>query len=95
MFDGLDEVTEADNRRERLIEAINAFCATMSKETCVLVTARPYAYTDPKWQLPRFKTLTLLPFNEEQVGRFVERWYQAMREVMNGMRTPRTTRRKA
>ncbi len=82
MFDGLDEVTEADNRRERLIEAINAFCATMSKETCVLVTARPYAYTDPKWQLPRFKTLTLLPFNEEQVGRFVERWYQAMREVM-------------
>ncbi|NUQ86636.1 MAG: SUMF1/EgtB/PvdO family nonheme iron enzyme [Anaerolineales bacterium] len=82
MFDGLDEVTEADDRRERLIEAISAFCATMSRETCVLVTARPYAYTDAKWQLSRFKTLTLLPFNEEQIGRFVKRWYQAMRETM-------------
>ncbi|MBV6392030.1 MAG: Hercynine oxygenase [Anaerolineales bacterium] len=82
MFDGLDEVTEADNRRERLIESISAFCATMPKETCALVTARPYAYTDPKWQLARFKTLTLLPFNKEQIGRFVDRWYQAMRETM-------------
>jgi formylglycine-generating enzyme required for sulfatase activity len=82
MLDGLDEVTESDGRRERLIEAIDRFCALLKKESCVLVTARPYAYTDPKWQLPNFKTLTLLPFDNEQIERFITRWYETMRESM-------------
>jgi formylglycine-generating enzyme required for sulfatase activity len=82
MLDGLDEVTETDSRRERLIEAIHHFSALLAKESCVLVTARPYAYTDSKWQLPGFKTLTLLPFNKDQIERFISRWYLAVRKSM-------------
>jgi formylglycine-generating enzyme required for sulfatase activity len=82
MLDGLDEVTEADSRRERLIEAIALFTAVLAKDSCVLVTARPYAYTDSKWHLPGFKTLTLLPFNEDQIERFISRWYLAVRKSM-------------
>ena len=82
MLDGLDEVTEADSRRERLIESISLFTALLSKDSCVLVTARPYAYTDPKWQLPGFTTLTLLPFDEDQIERFISRWYLAVRKSM-------------
>jgi len=82
MFDGLDEVTEADQRRERLIEAIHIFTALLVRESCVLVTARPYAYSDSKWQLPGFKTLTLLPFSEDQIERFISRWYLAVRKSM-------------
>ncbi|MBV6396550.1 MAG: Hercynine oxygenase [Anaerolineales bacterium] len=82
LFDGLDEVTESDQKRERLIEAIGQFAAPLRRESYVLVTARPYAYTDSKWHLPGFTAITLLPFNEEQIQRFIGRWYESVRENM-------------
>ncbi|MEW6240227.1 MAG: SUMF1/EgtB/PvdO family nonheme iron enzyme, partial [Chloroflexota bacterium] len=82
MFDGLDEVTESDQKRERLIEAIDQFTAPLRKESYVLVTARPYAYADPKWHLSNYASITLLPFSDEQVSRFIERWYGSVREHM-------------
>jgi formylglycine-generating enzyme required for sulfatase activity len=83
MLDGLDEVPESEEHRTRLLEAIELFSASLPKQSIVVVTARPYAYDNPKWHLPHFKTLTLLPFSKEQIGRFVERFYLALRNLMN------------
>jgi formylglycine-generating enzyme required for sulfatase activity len=82
LLDGLDEVPATDHRRERLLEAITAFAAQLPATRRLIVTARPYAYADPKWQLLKFETLILSSFSDEQIKRFIERWYQAMRGTM-------------
>lgn len=82
LFDGLDEVPEADERRAHLLQAIADFTSGLPDATRVVVTARPYAYQDKNWRLARFETLTLAPFNDEQIERFVENWYQAVRSAM-------------
>jgi len=91
LLDGLDEVpaaspsvppTAGGGRRACLLEAVAAFAAALPASSRVVVTARPYAYADPQWRLPGFETLVLAPFSDEQVARFVDRWYQAVRPAM-------------
>ena len=84
LFDGLDEVPTAGGRRERLLEAVESFMRPFEKtRTRFIVTARPYAYADPRARLPRTRTLALAPFSEKQVGRFIARFYQAVRPAMS------------
>ncbi|MBM3131313.1 MAG: NACHT domain-containing protein, partial [Chloroflexi bacterium] len=83
LLDGLDEVPATDQRRARLLEALLDFAAQMPAASRIVVTARPYAYADPKWHLPKFETLILSSFSDEQIARFIECWYQAMRETMS------------
>jgi len=83
LLDGLDEVPAAHRRRECLLEAIQALLETLQPGGRALLTARPYAYADPEWQLPGLPILALAPFDEEQVSRFVARWYQAVGPVMS------------
>ncbi|HEY4688127.1 MAG TPA: NACHT domain-containing protein, partial [Anaerolineae bacterium] len=83
LLDGLDEVPEAQQRRKALLQAVQDLSGTLpAKRSHVLVTARPYAYADRQWQLSKFATLALAPFSEEQVKRFIECWYQAVRPSM-------------
>ena len=83
LLDGLDEVPEADRQRKCLLEAVGDLAAALPRaRSRVVVTARPYAYADPRWHLSGFATLTLAPFSREQVERFVARWYQAVRPAM-------------
>ncbi len=83
LLDGLDEVPEARQRRQVLLQAIAKLTSALPKAgTRVLVTARPYAYADPEWRLADFATLALAPFSEKQVERFIGRWYQAVRPAM-------------
>jgi len=83
LLDGLDEVPEAHQRRKALLQAVQDLAGMLpAKSSRVLVTARPYAYADRQWRLPKFSTLALAPFSEEQVNRFVDRWYQAVRPSM-------------
>jgi predicted NACHT family NTPase len=80
LLDGLDEVPEAQRRREALREAVIEFASALPKKDArLLVTARPYAYADASWRLGQFSTLALAPFNEEQAERFIDRWCQAAR----------------
>jgi hypothetical protein len=78
LLDGLDEVPEAGRRRTCLLEALQAWVTALPKCRFIL-TARPYAYADPRWQMPGFETLVVAPFNPQQVAGFVGRWYQAIR----------------
>ena len=80
MFDGLDEVAQAGDRRKQLVTCIDLFSKSFN-QCRFLVTCRPYAYRDPDWQLPRFDSDELDEFQRGQVIRFIERWYQQLPTV--------------
>ncbi|MFN8595279.1 MAG: SUMF1/EgtB/PvdO family nonheme iron enzyme [Anaerolineae bacterium] len=83
LLDGLDEVPEAQQRRKTLLDAVQELAGTLPRDKSrFLVTARPYAYADQKWHLNDFTVLALAPFTEDQVDRFITRWYQAVRVTM-------------
>jgi formylglycine-generating enzyme required for sulfatase activity len=83
LLDGLDEVPEAEHRRETLLGAVRDLAASLpAGKVRLLLTARPYAYADKRWRLEGFPTLVLAPFSPEQAERFVERFYQAVRPSM-------------
>jgi len=82
MLDGLDEVSESEERRPRLLKAIEDFAAPL-KQSIVMVTARPYAYDNPKWRLAHFEVLDLLGFSSEQIERFISNFYDSVRGVKN------------
>ena len=42
------------------------------------MTCRPYAYREPQWQLPEFESHTLAPFDDAQIERFIEQWYETV-----------------
>ena len=75
MFDGLDEVPEADHRREQIIAAVEQF-AKANRKTRLLVTCRTYAYHRQQWALQDFTATALAPFTDPQITQFIEVWYQ-------------------
>ena len=78
-FDGLDEVSEADKARKRIImvKAIQEFVASLTK--CrIIITCREYAYSkDDAWRLPEFvfPVVELDLFRAEQIKAFTRTWY--------------------
>lgn len=77
MFDGLDEVPQAGDRRKRLVACIEGFAKTYA-DCRLLVTCRPYAYRDPQWHIRGFAVSHLAPFTDGQIIRFIRRWYASL-----------------
>jgi formylglycine-generating enzyme required for sulfatase activity len=74
LFDGLDEVAEAERRRARIKEAVEDFKKAFSK--CrFLITSRTYAYQKQDWRLSGFKETVLASFRLDQIQAFIESWY--------------------
>ena len=74
LLDGLDEVPERDELRQRLHTLIEDFCAIYPK--CrVLLSSRPYAYRDQPWRIPSFVETTLAPFQSWQISLFIEHYF--------------------
>lgn len=77
IFDGLDEVPDALQRREQIKQAVQQFTAAF--QNCrVLVTSRTYAYQNQHWKLDHFAEVQLLPFTRAQQHAFVDAWYAHM-----------------
>ena len=75
LLDGLDEVPEAESRRQAICQAVEEF-RKQFPQVRLLVTSRTYAYQHQRWRLPGFEVATLAPFSGGQVRRFVRRWYE-------------------
>jgi len=78
LLDGLDEIPEANKHRQHLIQAVQDLVNSVAEGSRVILTARPYAYAQPEWQLPAFTALTLKPFNESQAEHFITAWYHCI-----------------
>jgi formylglycine-generating enzyme required for sulfatase activity len=74
LFDGLDEVPEADRRRSQIKQAVEDFAA-IHQRCRILVTSRTYAYQQQEWRLAGFSASVLEPFTRPQIAAFVDRWY--------------------
>jgi len=74
LLDGLDEVLDAEARREQIRQVVAGFEAAFGA-TRILVTSRIYAYQNPAWRLDGFEEATLASFTPAQVGAFIDRWY--------------------
>jgi len=80
LFDGLDEVPDADQRRVQVKQAVQDFAASF--DLCrYLVTSRTYAYQRQDWKLDGFAQTELLDFTNGQIHGFVEAWYRHMVEL--------------
>jgi formylglycine-generating enzyme required for sulfatase activity len=74
LLDGLDEISEATERREQVKAVVAGFVGLFPKVR-VLVTSRTYAYQKQAWKLDNFAEAVLAPFERGQIQRFVQRWY--------------------
>jgi len=79
MLDGLDEVSEAGNRRAHLLEVVQRLIDGLPAHNRFLVTARPYAYADRNHQLKRVPHAVLAPFSNEQLAQFMRNWHRVER----------------
>lgn len=79
LLDGLDEVPGVRQQKNILLQAIQDLADSLDERSVILVTSRPYAYSDPALQLRGFVTLALAPFTAEQIERFLPRFYHAVR----------------
>jgi formylglycine-generating enzyme required for sulfatase activity/adenylylsulfate kinase-like enzyme len=80
ILDGLDEVPDANARREFVRSVMDSF-ARANGLCRFVVTCRPYAYRDPLWRLQDFTEHTLAPFSREQIASFVKRWCETVAPI--------------
>jgi len=82
LFDGLDEVPDAEHQRVQIKQAVESFSAAFPR--CrIVVTSRTYAYQNQDWKLDGFEEATLAPFTTAQIMQFADHWYAHIAHLRN------------
>jgi formylglycine-generating enzyme required for sulfatase activity len=84
ILDGLDEVPEAQQRRELVKQAVLDFRRQFPRVR-ILLTSRTYAYQRQQWRQPGFEEAVLAPFRTEQIESFINKWYIHLAQVGGGL----------
>ncbi len=82
LFDGLDEVPEAEARRTQITQIVEA-AAKAFPQCRIIVTSRTYAYQQQAWRLTNFAETVLSSFSQGQIRRFVDHWYAHIGRLRN------------
>lgn len=77
VLDGLDEVPH--DLRVSVRQAVDALLKQYHLQR-VILTCRVRSYVGDS-VLPNFTSRTLAPFNEEQIGNFIQHWYNTQRDL--------------
>ena len=92
LFDGLDEVGEADKRREQIKQLVQDV-ATVWPNARILVTSRTYAYQEQAWKLDNFAEAELDRLSKGQIKQFIHKWYDHLAAL--GRINPETAEKRA
>jgi formylglycine-generating enzyme required for sulfatase activity len=84
ILDGLDEVPEAQQRREWVKQAVLDFRRQFPRVR-ILLTSRLYAYQRQQWRLPDFDEALLAPFDKTQIEIFIKNWYAHLAHVRQNL----------
>jgi hypothetical protein len=84
IFDGLDELLETGYRQE-IRDDIESFC-NHYPTVPVIVTSREVGYEQAPLNGQKFETYRLAPFNDEQVGDYVKKWFDTRFEYTSAQR---------
>ena len=76
LLDGLDEIPETDGKRHAVLDAIDELVRQLGKDARLIVSSRPYVFeSDHAQWLDAFASLQLKGFDDGQMSRFIEHWY--------------------
>ncbi len=93
MFDGLDEVA-AESRRVEIKKIISTFVTGYNHKNTVIISSRISGYSRAQFSTTDYRHFTLEDFNEEEMEKFIEKWYhnrldnpQVAEEKANDLKT--------
>ena len=84
LLDGLDEVAEAAQRRYVVDKVMDFYNAHRRQGNKFVLTSRIIGYREVRRAAPGLAECTLVDFNDEEIGAFVERWTQALETQAQG-----------
>jgi predicted NACHT family NTPase len=93
LWDGLDEVADAEERRAVAAWLDRAIESPEYRHNTSIVTARPAGYLGATLDLAQ--VLEVEPFAFEDTKRFISRWYHATEVVSSGNKDNKAVRRRA
>jgi Sulfatase-modifying factor enzyme 1/NACHT domain len=79
LLDGLDEVPTQEERKR--VRAIVDAIARRYPVARLIVTCRTLSYQDSASRLDGLLSAELMPFDESQIGRFIDAWYAELRRM--------------
>lgn len=76
LLDGLDEVP--GEWRDVVREAVTDLMERCNSGNHYLITCRILSYSNPEWRLTGMAEETIADFNEEQIGHFINTWFNSL-----------------
>ena len=84
LFDGLDEVRSEGRRRLVVDRVVELFCARRKAGNKFVLSSRIVGYKEVRPTTEGLGECTLVDFEEEEIGAFLEKWTEALERAAHG-----------